>query len=177
MEYVRKWRDSQRAPKVASVYQAIAGATVLVFFDAFFLNQGVYSVLFGLWLVLVSLPRSFTRRFDLLRPRRLRNVGIYLVAVLMVFSLNWANNHIAQARAERLVAEIKTFQSKYGHYPKALNELVPEFIEHVPLAKYTLAFNRFIYHGSGDAMLMYVALPPFGRPYYNFADERWGYLD
>jgi hypothetical protein len=171
------WRDSQKASKVASLYQALAGAAALVFFDAFFLNQGAYSGLFGLWVVLVSLPRSFTERFSLVRSQRLRNLGIYLVAVLMVFSLNWANNRIAQAQAEDLVAEIKTFHSKYGHYPASLNELVPEFIEHVPLAKYTLAFNRFIYRGGEDAMLMYVALPPFGRPYYNFADDRWGYLD
>jgi len=173
----RLWRDSQEAPKVAPLYQALTGATVLVFFDAFFLNQGVYSVLLGLWLVLVSLPRSFIRRFNPVRPQRLRNVGIYLVAVLMVFSLNWANNRIAQARAEGLVAEIKTFHFKYGHYPASLEELVPEFIEQVPIAKHTLGFNRFIYYGGKDAMLMYVAIPPFGRPYYNFADDRWGYLD
>lgn len=173
----RLWRDSQKAPKVAPLYQALTGAAILVFFDAFVLGQGGYSSLFGFWLVFVSLPRSFTARFRVVRPERLRNLGIYLVAVLMVLSLNWTNNRIAQTRAENLVAEIKTFHSRYGHYPASLQELVPEFIEQVPLAKYTLGFNRFIYYGGKDAMLMYVAIPPFGRPYYNFADDRWGYLD
>jgi len=41
---------------------------------------------------------------------------------------------------------------------------VPDFVPSVPLAKYTLVFNTFMYMaGPGHHSLVWIALPPFGR--------------
>jgi hypothetical protein len=59
-----------------------------------------------------------------------------------------------------------------------LEELVPEFIPNVPLAKYNFGFNQFVYsRNEDDATLYYFAVPPFGRPVYDFASREWKYLD
>jgi hypothetical protein len=62
--------------------------------------------------------------------------------------------------------------------PKSLQDLVPEYIERVPVAKYTFLFNRFWYYSSNDdTTLFYVELPPYGRPTYSFSRKEWGYVD
>lgn len=164
--------------KVGSVRRALILAVVLVFVDALLMNQGAIALIVGALLVLVVVPMTFLPQFAPVRRQRLRNLGIYLAAVMLVFVLNAANNRIAAARAERLIAAVKGYHATHHRYPETLDELVPEFIERVPLAKYTLAFNQFFYINlEGRASLFYMALPPFGRPTYSFADDSWIYLD
>ena len=162
-----------------SLRRAIFLGVLLVVVDALFLNQGAIALLVGLWLLLVGLPRTFlAKKYATVRGPRLRNIAIYFVAVILVFVLNAANNRIAQSRAETLVSAIKTFHAKNQRYPKSLAELVPEYVERVPVAKYTIMFNQFEYYASDqNARLFYVDLPPFGRPTYSFARNEWGYLD
>lgn len=158
--------------------RALLLAGALVFIDALWLNQGLFSLLFAAGLLLIGLPRAYLPKFRPVRRQRLRNLAIYLCAVLLVWALNVANNRIAQSRAEELIAAVKAYREKNGRYPGRLQELVPSFIERVPLAKYTLSFNTFTYVPSdADPLLMYAALPPFGRPVYSFAGDKWGYLD
>lgn len=163
--------------KEASLSTAIARGAVLVLFDAFFLNQGAASALVGIVIVLVGLPMAILKKPYSARAARFRNLGIYILAVVMVFTLNIANNRLAQHRAESLVAAITSFHQKYHRYPKTLDNLVPEYIDHVPLAKYTLTFNSFFYYAGddGDAILYYVDLPPFGHPIYDFKIAKWDY--
>lgn len=88
------------------------------------------------------------------------------------------NNRVAQARAETLIAAVKTFHVKNQRYPGSLEELVPDFIDQVPLAKYTLGSNKFQYTTSDSSTsLFYVQFPPFGRRTYSFTGNAWGYLD
>jgi type II secretory pathway pseudopilin PulG len=103
-----------------------------------------------------------------------------LGAVLLVFASNAANNHLARSRAETLIAAIKAFKQQNQRFPTKLDELVPDFIDHVPAAKYILfpPFGCFHYMGSPDShSLMYTAFPPFGRPYYQFEEGKWRYMD
>ena len=96
----------------------------------------------------------------------------------MVFVLNSANNRVAASRGETLVSAVNAFHTKYQRYPESLSALVPEFIERVPRAKYTLLYGDFMYVKSeGGALLYYIARPPFGRPTYDFNRGAWGYLD
>lgn len=153
-----------------------AGALIVV--DAFIINQGVIAACVGVWMLGVSLPRAAFTKIREHRRLRLASAGILLGAVFMVFVLNWANNHIARSRAETLVAAVKVFHQKHQRYPATLDELVPGFIARVPVAKYTLIFGSFQYlSGPGNHALLYVELPPFGRPVYNFERGQWGYLD
>ena len=165
-------------PQKPSLARAVVLSGALVFFDALWLNQGLFSLLFAAGVLLIGLPRAFLRKLRPVRRQRLRNLAVYLCAVLLVWVLNVLNNRIAQSRAEELIAAVKAYREKNGRYPERLQELVPSFITQVPLAKYTLSFNTFTYVASDvDPLLIYAALPPFGRPVYSFAGGKWGYLD
>jgi hypothetical protein len=150
-----------------------------VFVDAILLNQGAISLIAGVYLIFVAMPRaSLARRYAGARKKRLLEIGVYLGAVALVFALNAANNEIAARRADRIIVAVEKFHSKTNRFPSALSELVPEFIKRVPLAKYTLGFNSFEYiQNQTDPLLLYVATPPFGRPTYSFARRTWAYID
>jgi hypothetical protein len=153
-------------------------ATLLIVVDAFLMNQGVISVFVGITLLLVGVPRALLPRFSAVRSRRLANIAVYLGAVVLVLVLNGVNNGIAASRGEGLVSAVKAFHAKYRQYPESLDSLVPEFIEGVPRAKYTLQYGAFTYiRTERGALLYYVESPPFGRPTYDFNSGRWGDLD
>jgi hypothetical protein len=164
---------------VPSWRRALLLGSLLIVLDAFYLNQGGIALLVGLWLLVISLPRTFlAKKFATVRRQRLRNITIYFVAVILVFMFNAVNNTIAKRRADVLVSAVKAFHAKNQRYPKSLEELVPDYVERIPLAKYTLTFDRFWYYSEGsDTWLVYVEIPPFGRPIYHFARDEWTYLD
>ena len=169
---------SQVLGQTRSSRRAVTLAAFLVVLDAFYLNQGVIAALVGAGLLLIGVPRALTAKLSEVRRQRLRNLGIYFTAVVLVFALDAANNHLARTRAEHLVVAVKAYQAKYHRYPQSLNDLMPEFVDRVPLAKYTLAFNEFHYFTSKRGThLFYVALPPFGRPGYSFVRDQWTSLD
>jgi hypothetical protein len=162
-----------------SIGRAVLLGTLLVVIDAFFLNQGAIALLVGLWMLLVGLSRTFVaKKYATVRAARLRNIAVYFVAVILVFVFNALNNHLAQSRANALISAVKAFHGKNQRYPRSLEELVPDYVERVPLAKYTLMVNKFWYYTSDqDASLFYVDFPPFGRPTYSFRRDAWDYLD
>ncbi len=167
-----------KPPKETTIRQAVLAGALLIFVDAFLLNQGVFAFLVGAGLLVIGLPLALLKKPPPSRMRRLRNLAIYMAAVALVFVLNALNNRLAASRAGVIISSVKAFHAKNGRYPESLNNLTPEFLDHVPLAKYTLGQNTFYYHvNNGDAVLFYVAFPPFGRPTYRFADDKWGYLD
>lgn len=171
--------EQPTAPKAPSLRRALLLGSLLVFLDAFFFNQGGIALLVGLWVLVIGLPLTFlAKKFATVRMQRLRDIAIYIAAVILVFVFNAANNNIAKSRAEVLVSTVKAFHAKNQRYPKSLEELVPDYVERIPLAKYTLGFNHFVYRPySPHPVLFYVELPPFGRPTYSFARDEWTYLD
>lgn len=101
------------SPEVQAPYltRAVILSLLLVLIDALWLNQGGLAFLVGIFVLLVGLPRSLLRKFAPTRLQRLRNLGIYLSAVVLVFVLNYLNNQIAQSRADVLVSSVKKFES------------------------------------------------------------------
>jgi hypothetical protein len=172
-----------KAPPVRrpSLLMAILLASSLVFFDAFFLNSGGISAIVAFGLLFVALPRTFAKKPPPFRAQRLRNIGIYGLAVVFVFVFNGMNNDLAQSGAETLISAVNAFHKKRQRYPRSLDELVPDFIAQVPPArKYTLGGDKFNYRPSEDgedAMLSYVTTPPFGRRVYGFGSNRWVHID
>jgi len=165
----------QRPPNLRT---ALGGAAALVILDALVLNQGVIAVLVGLWTLFVSLPRAAFNKVPDVRRVRLVRAGIFLAAVVLVFTLNWANNQLAKHRADGLVAAVKAYQLRHQRYPDELEDLAPDFIASVPMAKYTLMSGSFQYWSSPQRhTLLYVVFPPFARAVYNFEAGRWGSLD
>ena len=70
-----------------------------------------------------------------------------------------------RAGFETLIAAVKAYHTKHRSYPESLQALVPEYLDKVPQAKYTLMSSPFRYLTSPQGpSLMYVELPPFGRP-------------
>lgn len=161
--------------------RTFAWAAVLVVCDAFIFNQGAIAALVGLWTLVVALPRAvFFAKDPEQRRSRLAQGAILLGAALVVLACNAANNHIARSRADTLIAAIEAFDQKHQRFPSSLDELVPDFIDHVPAAKWILnpGFGRFYYFARADRhWLMYMAMPPLGRPFYHCEKAQWGYVD
>ena len=90
----------------------------------------------------------------------------------------FVNNTLAKVRAEKLVTAIKAYQAKYHEYPKTLSQLTPEFVDHIPLAKYVVMGQFFYSSGNGgdSTALFYIVFPHYYR-IYNFKAECWGHID
>jgi hypothetical protein len=159
-------------------WPALYFAFALFVLDAFVMGQGLVAavILFsvGVWLLPKACLFSLAGRNS--RPiLRLASV-LAVAAVAIMLTINF-NNGVAQGRAERLVTAIESYRAINGRYPADLGDLVPGYVDDVPIAKYTLSFNRFIYMNRGDRVaLAYVDTPPFGRPYYDFITKHWRYV-
>ncbi len=86
----------------------------------------------------------------------------------------------ARKNADVLIAACQAFQAKHGRLPAALEELVPGFLPELPRAKFDGPHFGFTYDVDAAAtrhVLGWTEVLPFGRPYYVFEEDRWGYLD
>ncbi len=143
--------------------------------DALVLGQGfvaaglLLAVAFGLvpkWFVLraIGRPAPATARLALA-------MTVCAIAIMLTINLN---NQLARERGNALVAAIEHYRAMAGHYPRRLEDLVPRYIEAVPLARYTLSFNRFDFLAERDRILLaYAVAPPFGREVFDFHQQRW----
>ncbi|WP_426753961.1 hypothetical protein [Myxococcus sp. Y35] len=88
----------------------------------------------------------------------------------------------ARRNAEALIAACRAYQVKHGRLPDTLAQLVPEFLAELPPAKFSGPVFGFTYVVSGPEaaprhVLGWTDRLPFGRPFYVFEEDRWGYLD
>jgi hypothetical protein len=160
----------------------VIAAAALYTLDAFILEQGAIATLVavvmatqGLIYVVLGVGENRARLLH-----GLRLIAIYFGLVVAVVATLIMNNAIALVRATRIVGALKLYKAKHGRYPERLQDLVPEYMPWVPLAKDTLLFNAFHYwhHDDDDGgCLMYTIFPPFGRRIYGLADEKWSYID
>ena len=152
--------------------------------DGLFLNQGLFSIL---WLLLSAPVLLVLLVWGKVRDQRKKPSNWRMKAAkVLVFSLAAAcvlvsirlNNDMAGRRAERLATACEQFNAKYHRYPHKLEELVPEFLPAVPLAKYVLNGQsaHFVYL-EGDRTIMFYDVPPFGRSYYHLGSRWWGHMD
>lgn len=162
-----------------SLIRSLGMGLLLIVVDGLLLNQGGIALLVMLWLLLAGMPRTLlARKYATQRRRRLAGQGICFAAALLVLVMNYGNNQMARSRAENLAAAVEAFHRDQQRYPHRLDELVPRYLPRLPLAKYTLIFNEFHYiPGEQNPGLLYVELPPFGRPVYSFQRKEWSYLD
>lgn len=155
-------------------------AGVLVFVDAFVMNQGAIALATALGALIGGVPRALCAWWrGKPRTARLRGArtGTYVAVAVLVLGANVTNNQLARRRADVLIAACRQYETRHNRLPDRLDELVPDFVPSVPLAKYTLVFNTFTYMARpGHHSLVWIALPPFGRWYYVFEENRWGSL-
>jgi hypothetical protein len=154
-------------------------AIILFGLGAFVFNQGAIAFI----TLLIALPIMFVkalinRNDKPLLKKRLTACGIYLLMSVLIFTSMAINNKIAKSRAEVVIVACKKYKDTNKKYPERLSDLVPDFIRKIPVAKYALGSNRFLYSASEEShLLLYTAMPPFGKPTYNFERKEWSYTD
>jgi len=84
---------------------------------------------------------------------------------------------MAETNAQRIIAACEEYHAAHGNYPDKLDELVPQYMSSVPVAKYCIAWNRFDYFNHGNPLLVWCVVPPYFRKIYSFEGRRWSYLD
>jgi hypothetical protein len=172
---------SQPLARIRYPLGTLVGAPVVYLLDAFALNQGALAVLVALVVLVALIPAlivSAVKRDGQRAAVWGLRAGAFTVAAIAVISTNAWQNHEARRRADIVIAACERFQAATGQYPTQLAELVPAYLPGVPRAKYVLAFGAFTYDARPDRhTLMYVSLPPFGRPYFVFEEKRWSTLD
>ena len=144
--------------------------------DAFFLNQFLVvllTIFIGTPVFLVKLVLS---RKD--RERRgilLAKAGIYLGMIILIVAAFFANNAVAERRAQTIIAACERYRAKTGGYPEQLSQLVPEYLAAIPLAKPLVWLGGpFMYMARpGDHGLSYVTVPPYGRRCYLLEQKKW----
>ncbi|MFP2905937.1 hypothetical protein ACLESD_12935 [Pyxidicoccus sp. 3LFB2] len=103
-----------------------------------------------------------------------------LLTLAVVLRPDRAGSERARRNADVLIAACRAFQAKHGRLPGALTELVPGFLPELPRAKFDGPHFGFTYDvdaGATRHVLGWTETMPFGRPFYVFEEDRWGYLD
>lgn len=163
-----------------SLRTAVLLALLLFAVDGLVLGQGGITAFALMGVVLFSLPLTLLAWKN--RPLlafRAKKTGVYLLAIAAVFGWVFGNRALADQRGRALVAAVEAYAAKHQRFPDTLQQLVPEFIPSIPLAKYALILNYFEYRKmpGNTHWLTWTVIPPFGRQNYVFEERRWSYLD
>jgi hypothetical protein len=154
-----------------------AAASVLTFDVVLFGSILMSSIFCPIW-ILVSLLKSAIHR---------PGWGFALARILIPVSTLWlvrANDafqlRVAESNGQRVVAACEEYHAANGRFPRTLDELVPKYINSVPVAKYCLGPGSRFFYGApphGNAMLAWEIVAPHYRRTYNFGTRSWAYLD
>lgn len=111
------------------------------------------------------------RRDPWLRKDRYLALAVIAFSLLLVISAHLHRHNDARRVANKLVADILSFQKATGRYPSGGKELgLPEMAR---LRPYRLTY----YNVEGQPRLFYVAtFGPFDKYQYDFTDKTWNYL-
>lgn len=127
---------------------------------------------------MAAFPWSTLRRLRDTTARLVQNTATLVVTTFVVLRPDRAGSERARKNAERLIEACRAFQARQGHLPAELTELVPHFLPELPSAKFGGPHFGFTYVTHGDRhVLGWTDMIPFGRPFYVFEEDRWGYLD
>jgi hypothetical protein len=126
--------------------------------------------------------RERIRRGLILTAARVIRVATVAAAPLLrpFYRSHQEANARARKNAESIIAACQSFQAKHGRLPDSLEALVPEFLPSLPPARYDgphFGFQYTVDSTSQRHVLSWTDLIPFGRPFYVFEEDRWGYLD
>ena len=179
MVQVRHCCSSAQEDKEANMKKTIIIAAAVFILDAYFLNQGFIAVLFLTLVAPITLISAlFAWKNTGTRKRRLSGAGIYFIMAVAVLAYIQLGNSRAGKKAEVLIAACEEYRTVHIAYPESLTDLVPDFIDKIPKAKYAYAAGQFHYVSRKDShLLWYVLFPPFGKKVYSFETKEWGFLD
>lgn len=72
------------------------------------------------------------------------------------------------------------FHQDNGHYPKTLDNLIPNYLDSIPslfFGYYNFRYYTGEFYGSEYASLTFAVQPPFGLLIYNLPEKKWTSLD
>ena len=174
------WQITERDVKSSrrpSLLSALVVASILFVMDALIGNVVFLCLLMGICQVVVVLPLSFLKRNWPTRRQRLRNIAVYLGALLLAVVMVKVNAYVAPLHAHRVVDAIESYHVANGVYPKELDDLVPQFIDHVPFAQYTFGGSFYYMRGvKTEAPIFFYNPHGMDHHGYDFKPKRWFYL-
>ena len=159
-----------------SIRVSIGIALGLLAWDAVLTGSFVLScIVCPVWFLLSIVKNASQRPGWILALLRIAIPALTLGLVLTNNAIQFA---IAEANAARIIRACEEFHTANGEYPKTLDQLVPEYVPCVPRAKYCVWLGGFFYWNvDRQPMLVWHAVPPYGRKIYRFEERRWSYLD
>ena len=156
-----------------SIKGSLIGSAFVLFIDVLMDGSSMFSTLIcPVWFVL-SLVTNAIKRPDW----RLALIRIAIPALTM--ALAWANSaiqaNIAEANAQRVIMACDQYRAAHDRYPEKFDELVPQYLKTIPVAKHCLT-GSFQYYNFGQPMLYWRV---FGllRKIYDFETRSWNYVD
>ncbi len=166
------------AVRIPGVRRVLACGAAIVVVDAFALGIPMVAAPVMLWMLFVALPLTLRGKYAGVRAQRLRNIGIYIGAVVIVVAYININNNNARQRAEPVIAAVNAYQAQHRRYPDTLEALVPQFLPAVPRARFTWVAGEYVYRNRDERpYLMYSRIPPYSVSQYHFETGAWRHLD
>lgn len=153
---------------------SIKGAMALILIDVVLLGSYIITIYLGaIWFVLCfvkRLPKEVGIKLAVIRT------SIPVVTMLLVFTNFQVQYVIALEKGNRIAVACKKYRSINGKYPDRLDDLVPQYLSCIPVAKYCLLLNQFDY--SPDRPTLYWDSIPFGgMTRCNIERGEWRYMD
>jgi len=94
-----------------------------------------------------------------------------LGVIALLFGLNAANKRAGRTGVEKIAVACESYKAKTGAYPSSLDQLVPEQLGHLPVAKYSLWWSRY---WLSDNRVMFAVEPGLLVSFYDLASKEWG---
>jgi hypothetical protein len=164
-----------------SIRGSLGAAAALLLWDVALSGSFVMSMIFCPIWILVSLLRSAIHRpgWRLAVVR----VAIPVLTLLIVRANDTVQRGIAEANALRVVAACEAYHADSGRFPRKLADLVPRYLDSVPVARYCLGPSSVFWYTGGSIhesdypLLVWQVVPPYYRKIYSFERRTWSYLD
>lgn len=150
-----------------------AFALILFCFDSLILSSGIIAAAILVVMIYRFFKLLLARQINLIQKSQLIAAGVYSLAAVLIFAVNAVNRKIAENRADLLISACEKYKARYGEYPQRLTDIVPEFVEKVPSAKYTLVENSFMYLADKEHHSLLYSVIPLGRRSYSFELRKW----
>jgi hypothetical protein len=157
------------------VGKSLLGAAALMAWDGMWFGTVLMSMFVcPVWILLSLIKNAVERPGWGVALARLAIPALTLAAL-------WVNKEyqiaVAEENAPRVVAALEKYHADHGTFPKKLDELVPQYLLSIPVAKHCLD-GSFKYLNYDETVILYwVVVPPHLRKIYNFKEKRWSYLD
>jgi hypothetical protein len=158
---------------VSDIPGSLTLALVLVFFDAVLSGGCLFSyIVCPVWFLVALVRAGFGSANRSVATAR---VLAPIITGVLVFGNFIIQSNFARGNAKRIVQACERYREDNGAYPEKLGNLVPRYLNSIPVAKYCLGANDFWYSNfEQTTTLMWMNAPPYGREYYNFQQRDWG---